>query len=188
MHVRSFGMLAVIGVGITVGCQGGSGPDAEGGSFDPGDGYETPPSSYDTPASSYDPPPSDGDAPPDGFETPPGDGSADTTRICERICRAVLASGCAQGNVDQAGCARDCSANYTESYDVCLEQLIGVLECVLRSPSFNCGNVGENSEIDEGAFAECEVPVLAFNACYGVEEPEPPGPGPDDNLGGAGNL
>ena len=187
MHVRSFGILAVIGVGVAVGCHGGGG-DTSAGTYVPNGGYEAPPGAYDTPGSSWDQPPADDDTPPSGFDTPPGggSGSASTRRVCESICRSLLANGCAEGSLDQAGCAQSCSEGITEAYDVCLEELLGVVDCVLRSPSFDCESLGEGGELDQATFAECEVPALQFATCQDVEGG--PEPGPDDGLGGAGNL
>jgi hypothetical protein len=186
MHVRSFGILAVIAAGIAAACNGGGG-NAPNGTFGQGD-YEDPPNSYDAPASDFDRPPAGDDTPPSDFDDPPessGPG-ASTRRVCESICSSLLANGCAEGNVDQATCAQGCSEGLVETYDVCVEELLGVLDCVLRSPRFECGIFEDGSEVDEGAFAECEVDARAFSECS-QQNPPDPGPGPGGE-GGAGNL
>lgn len=187
MHVRSIGILAVLSVGIAVGCQGGGGESADG-NFVPGE-YQPPPSSYDTPGSSVDQPPAD-DTPPSDFDSPPdssGSGSSASTRsACERLCRSLAASGCEQGSVDQAGCVISCTDGLTEAYDVCVDELVGVLDCVIRSPNFNCG-LYEDGEVNGDAFAHCEVPALAFGRCA-EQNPQRPDPDPDGGFGGEGNL
>jgi hypothetical protein len=185
MHVRSFGIWAVIAAGITVACKGGGG-EAPDGDFVPGD-YQPPPGSYDAPGSAFDQPPTNDDSPPSEFDDPPDSGGsgAATRRVCESICQSLLTNGCEEGNLDQAACAQGCSEAVAEAYGVCVEEALGILDCVLRSPSFDCG-LFEDGQVDESAFAECLVEAREFTECSQQNSPDP---GPDGGGdGGAGNF
>jgi len=191
-----FGVVAVIGVGVglSVGCGGGGAPADGDGTFVPvsGGGYETPPNSYDSPGSSLDQPPAGEETPPGGFETPPGTGSggsAGTRRVCSSICQSLLASGCSEGSLDQAGCVESCSVGLPEAYGVCLDDGLAVIDCILRSPSFDCDALEDDADVDEGAFAECRVAALRFATCADQNlAPEEPEPGPGDGEAGAGGI
>jgi hypothetical protein len=184
MHVRFFGILALITGGIAVACKGGGG-EAPDGSFVAGE-YEPPPDSYDVPDSVLDQPPTSDDTPPSDFDDPPDSGGsgAQTRRVCESICHSLLTNGCSEGSLDQAGCAQACSEGLAEAYDVCLEEALGIFDCVLRSPSFDCALFEDDSEVDESSFAECQVEARDFVEC---SQQNSPGPGPSGE-GGAGNF
>jgi hypothetical protein len=176
MHVRSFGILAVIAAGITLACKGGGGEAADG-DFVAGE-YQPPPGSYDAPGSSFNNPPSEFDDPPDS-----GGSGAATGRVCQSICHSLFANGCA-GDVSQAGCAQGCSEDLDEGYGVCVEEALGMFDCLLRSPNFECGLLQDGNAVTALARAECNLDLLEVDECFQQNAPDP-GPGGD---GGAGNF
>jgi hypothetical protein len=176
MHVRSFGILAVIAAGITLACKGGGGEAADG-DFVAGE-YQPPPGSYDAPGSSFNNPPSEFDDPPDS-----GGSGAATGRVCQNFCHALFTNGCA-GNLNQAACAQGCSESLDEAYGVCVEEALGIFDCLFRSPNLNCGLLQDGNGLADLAFAECHLDALRLAECSQQNAPDP-GPGGD---GGAGNF
>jgi hypothetical protein len=150
-------------------CSGGGGSSSGNGVADPN---QT--GGQDTPSSGgYDIPPSDFDTPP-GPDTPPGDDSPGSASgdvpggTCAKLCNAFFANQCACPGDDAGACTASCNAALPH-FGPCIDQTNSLIECMIRSPSFNDCNVFRGS-VEAGDFHECTVQAVNFAHCFQLNQ------------------